>query len=128
MAQYGTPEEAKAMFHKAVVALKEDKTKALDMFNKGDGGFKDRDLYVYCANASDGIFTAHPKLKGEQLKDVVGKKGFPLGKEIMQRATEGKVDEVTYWWPRPDSDKELEKHTFFTKVGDQICAVGYYKE
>ena len=23
--------------------------------------------------------------------------------------------------------RSLEKHTFFTKVGDQICAVGYYK-
>ena len=94
MAQYGTPEEAKAMLDKAVVAVKEDKTKALDMFNKGDGGFKDRDLYVYCANASDGIFTAHPKLKGEQLKDIKGEKGFPLGKEIMEKATEGKISEV----------------------------------
>ena len=92
MAQYGTPEEAKAMLDKAVVALKEDKTMALDMFNKGDGdGFKDRDLYVYCANASDGIFTAHPKLKGKQLKDIKGEKGFPLGKEIMEKATEGKM-------------------------------------
>jgi hypothetical protein len=107
MAQYGTPEEAKAMLDKAVVALKEDKTKALDMFNKGDGGFKDRDLYVYCANASDGIFTAHPKLKGNQLKDIKGEKGFPLGNEIMEKATEGKMREVTYWWPRPGSDKAL---------------------
>jgi hypothetical protein len=88
-AQYGAAEEAKALLDKAVAAVKEDKAKALDMFNKGDGGFRDRDLYVFCANASDGIVTAHPMNKGEQLKDVVGKKGFPLGKEIMQRATEG---------------------------------------
>ena len=67
------------------------------------------------------------RIRGEQLKDVVGKKGYPLGKEIMEKATEGKVSEVTYWWPRPGSDKPLEKHTFFTKIGDQICAVGYYK-
>jgi len=127
VAQYGTAEEAKTMLDKAVAAVKEDKAKALDMFNKGEGGFKDRDLYVYCANASDGIFTAHPTHKGEQLKDVVGKKGYPLGKEIMEKATEGKVSDVTYWWPRPGSDKPLEKHTFFTKIGDQICAVGYYK-
>ena len=32
------------------------------------------------------------------------------------------------WWPRPGSDKPLEKTTFYTKAGDQICAVGYYKE
>ena len=127
-ADYGTAEEAKAMLERAVAVVNEDKAKALDMFNKGEGGFKDRDLYVYCANASDGIYTAHPTHKGKQLKDVVGKKGYPLGKEIMEKATEGKISEITYWWPRPGSDKPLEKHTFFTKVGDQICAVGYYKE
>ena len=50
-AQYAT---AKAMLERAVAEVKEDKAKALDMFNKGEGGFKDRDLYVWCANASDG--------------------------------------------------------------------------
>jgi hypothetical protein len=63
-AQFGTAEEAKAMLERAVAAVKEDKAKALDMFNKGQGGFKDRDLYVFCANASDGILTAHPYPKG----------------------------------------------------------------
>ena len=126
-AQYGTADEAKAMLDRAVAAVKADKTKALDMINKGDGGFKDRDLYVFCANASDGIITAHPTHKGEQLKDIKGKKGFPLGQEMMQKATEGKISEVTYWWPRPGSDKPLEKTSFYTKVGDQICGVGYYK-
>ncbi len=53
-ADFGTAEEAKAMLEKAVTAVKEDKAKALDMFNNGEGGFKDRDLYVWCANASDG--------------------------------------------------------------------------
>src|SRR5205823_5783936 len=82
-------QEAKAMLEKAVAALKDDKAKALAMFNKGEGGFKDRDLYVFCANASDGVMTAHPYLKGELLQDIVGKKGFPLGKAIMETAAEG---------------------------------------
>jgi hypothetical protein len=120
-AQYGTAEEAKAMLDKAIAALKEDKANALDLFNKGEGGFRDRDLYVLCANASDGIITAHPTHKGGQLKD------FPRGQEVMRTATEGKVSEITYWWPRPGSNMPLEKHTFYTKVGDQICGVGYYK-
>ena len=127
-AEFGTQEEAKAMLEKAVAAVKENKEKALELFNKGEGGFKDRDLYVFCANASDGVITAHPYLKGEHLQDIVGKKGFPLGKEIMQKATEGRIDEVAYWWPRPGSDKPLEKHSFYTKVADQNCGVGYYKE
>jgi len=128
LAQFGTEKEARAMLDRAVAAMKQNKQKALDMFNKGEGGFKDRDLYVFCANASDGVLTAHPSKKGEHLQDIVGKKGYPLGKEIMQKATEGKISEVSYWWPRPGSDKPLEKHTFYTKVTGQNCGVGYYKE
>jgi hypothetical protein len=45
----------------------------------------------------------------------------------MRTASEGKMREVTYPWPRPGSVKPLEKHTLYTKVGDQICGVGYYK-
>jgi hypothetical protein len=72
-AQYGTAEEAKAMLDRAVAAVKEDRAKALDMFNKGEAGFKDRDLYVWCANASDGILTAHPTNKGKELRDIGGR-------------------------------------------------------
>jgi hypothetical protein len=32
------------MLKKAVVAVKEDKAKAFEMFKKGAGGFRDRDL------------------------------------------------------------------------------------
>ena len=46
----------------------------------------------------------------------------------MKTADEGKINDVTSWWPRPGSDKPLEKTSFYTKVGDQICSVGYYKE
>jgi hypothetical protein len=37
-APYGTPDEAKALLEKAVVAVKEDKAKALGMFNKQRAG------------------------------------------------------------------------------------------
>ena len=127
-ADFGTAEEAKAMLEKAVAAVKEDKAKALDMFNKAEGGFRDRDLYVSCANASDGVMTAHPYLKGEHMREIKGKKGYPVGQEMMQNATEGTIKEVTYWWPRPGTDKPLEKTNFYTKVGDLICGVGHYKE
>jgi hypothetical protein len=42
-AEYGTA-EAKAMLERAVAAVKEDKAKALDMFSKGEGGFKETPL------------------------------------------------------------------------------------
>jgi hypothetical protein len=31
----------------------------LAKFNKGEGGFKDRDLYVFCYEMTTGKFTAH---------------------------------------------------------------------
>ena len=128
-ADFGTAEEAKAMLERAVAAVKEDKVKALDMFNKLEGGFKDRDLYVWCANASDGIITAQPYMnRGKQLRDIEGKRGAPFGETVMQNATEGTIKETTYWWPRPGTDKPVEKIALYTKVGDQICSVGYYKE
>ena len=53
---------------------------------------------MFGADASTGILTAHPYLKGEQLADIQGKKGYPLGKV-----------------------------TFHTKVEGQNCGVGKYK-
>jgi hypothetical protein len=119
--EYGTAEEAKAMLNSVVTALKDDKTKALEDFNSGSGRFKDRDLYVLCANASDGIITASPHNNGTSLND------FPPGQKVMKTATEGTIREVTYWWPRPGSITPLKKHTFYTKIGDQICGVGYWE-
>jgi hypothetical protein len=51
-ADYGTKDDARAMLDRAVAAVKQDKARALEMFNEGEAGFKDRDLYVFCANAS----------------------------------------------------------------------------
>lgn len=125
--QYGAAEEARAMLDKAVAAVKADKTKALNMLNQGEGGFKDRDLYVFCANASDSVVHADDAHKGAKLKDIKDATGFAFGEEVMTTATERKVSEVAYLWPRPGSDTPVQKVTLFTKAGDQICAVGYYK-
>jgi signal transduction histidine kinase len=127
-AEFGTAAEAKAMLDKAVAALKADKAGALAKFTKGEGGFKDRDLYPYCGGP-DGSFTAHPTLAGKSLKDLKDKAAAPkpLGEEIYKVAQEGKVSEVTYMWPRPGTTEAVQKVVFVTKIGDQICAVGYYK-
>ena len=123
---FGTADEAKAMLERAVAALKADKAGALMKFTKGEGGFKDRDLYPFCGGP-DGNFTAHPKLVGKSLKDLKDKAGKPLGQEIYAAATEGKIAQVSYMWPRPDSTEPVQKVSFVTRVGDQVCAVGYYK-
>jgi signal transduction histidine kinase len=125
-AEYGTPAEAKAMLEKAVSALKKDKAAALAMFTKGEGGFKDRDLYPYCGGP-DGNFTAHPTLVGKSLKDLKDKAGKPIGAEMYEKAKEGAIGEMGYKWPRPGQAEPVDKVVYYTKVSDQVCAVGYYK-
>jgi signal transduction histidine kinase len=123
---HGTPEEAKAMLERAVAAVKADKAGALAKFSKGQGGFKDRDLYPYCGGL-DGMFTAHPTLIGKSLRQLKDKAGKAFGEEIYKVAEEGKIAEVAYMWPRPGETEPIQKMAYVTKVSDQICAVGYYK-
>ncbi|NJL50827.1 MAG: chemotaxis protein [Blastochloris sp.] len=125
-ADFGTAAEAKAMLEKAVTALKADKAAALEKFKAGTDGFKDRDLYPFCGGP-DGNFTAHPTLTGKSLKELKDKTGKALGAEIYSVAAEGKIGEVAYMWPRPGTTDPVAKVSFVTKVGDQTCAVGYYK-
>jgi len=120
-AKFGTAQEAKALLNRAVAAVKSNVVKALTMFNNGQNGFKDRDLYVLCANAKDGSITASPSSNGKSLNH------FGPGQTVMQTAAEGKVSEITYFWPRPGTIKPLKKHTFYTKIGGQICGVGYWE-
>ena len=85
--QFGTAAEAKAMLLKVVDALNSDKNKALEMINKGEGGFQDRDLYPFCFNADDGkaVAAASPNSKQalgrdvRTLKDAAGKAWKPIG-------------------------------------------------
>src|SRR6202012_1142207 len=108
----GTADEAKAMLMKAVAAVKADKAKALDMFNKGEGGFLDRDLYVFCGNVSDGktVAVGNPNAKqtlgvdGRTLKDASGKL-FGVDIYAAVKKPEGEITEVSYVFPRPGADK-----------------------
>ncbi len=127
-AEFGTAAEARAMLDKVVEAMKADEAKALQMFTKGEGGFKDRDLYPYCVGP-DGNFSAHPTLVGTDATGLKDKAGAPVGEKVLAAANNqpGEVTEVAYVWTRPGEDTPVDKVVFVTKIGDQICAVGYYK-
>jgi signal transduction histidine kinase len=125
-AEFGTAAEAKAMLERAVTALKANQAEALANFTKGEGGFKDRDLYPFCGGP-DGNFTAHPKLVGKSLKELKDKAGKALGQEIYATAKPDTISEVSYMWPRTAGSDPVQKISYVTKVGDQVCAVGYYK-
>ena len=61
------------------------------------------------------------------MKDLKDKAGIAMGEEMYKAASEGKVGEVSYMWPRPGNTEPVQKVSYVTKVGDQVCAVGYYK-
>jgi hypothetical protein len=132
---HGTAEQAKAMLLKAEAAIKTDKTKALSMFNMGEGGFRDGDLYVFCANISDGKIVAQGNPNAKQqlgqdqrtLKDSTGK-AFGLELYAAGSKPEGQITKVSYLFARPGSDaKPVPKESLVTRAGDLVCGVGYYK-
>jgi hypothetical protein len=132
----GSAHEAKAMLMKAVAAVKADKAKALEMFNKGEGGFRDRDLYVFCANARDGTIVAlgNPNLKqalGTDMRAAQNSTGVAFGAEIYAaiQKPEGQITEISYVSPTPGADDTLAaKVTLVTRADDDLgCGVGYYK-
>jgi len=128
--QLGTAAEAKAMLDRAVTELKANATAALAKFNDKDNkSFRDRDLYVFCYNTSDGKFTAHPNpaLMGTDIRALKDPSGTPLGQNVFDTAKEGTVLTVDYKFPKPGTTEPLPKQSFVTKVGGQGCAVGYYK-
>lgn len=122
----GTAAEARAMLEKAATAVKADRATALSQMAKGEAGFKDRDLYAFCGGA-DGNFSAHPSLIGKSMRELKSPDGDPIGKKLYDAAKEGAVTEVNYMWPKPGATQPSKKVSLVTKVGDQVCAVGYYQ-
>jgi signal transduction histidine kinase len=128
--QFGTAAEAKAMLEKAVTELKANEAAALAKFTKGEGGFKDRDLYVFCYDMTTGKFTAHganQSLIGTDVKALKEKDGSPLGEKVFNATKAGTISTVSYNFPKPGTTDPVAKESYVTQVGNQGCGVGYYK-
>jgi signal transduction histidine kinase len=124
----GSATAARAMLERAVAAVKADEPKALANFKSGADGFRDHDLYVFCARLN-GTVDAHvdPAQIGRNIKDLYDIDGVAFGQEMMAIARPGEIKAISYMWPEPSSHTPVDKVTFFTKVADQVCGVGYYK-
>ena len=110
-------------------SVKANKAKALASFLAGTDGFKDRDLYPFCFQISDGVTVAAPaSVLGKDVRTIKDAKGSAFGADIYKAAAaEGKVNEVSYMFPKPGATEPSSKLSFVTKVGDLGCGVGYYK-
>ena len=130
--ELGTPDEAKAMLDRAIVALKSDEPGALSKFNDpSDQQFHDRDLYIFCFDVSDGKITADSSngLRGIDIRalklkdDPMGQRAYDIAQSVPQES----VRTMDYSFPKPGTTDPVPKQSFVTKVGNQGCGVGYYK-
>lgn len=129
-AEFGSAEEARILLDRAVKSMEADPANTIAQINEGEGGFRDRDLYVFClANGKVVANGGDPARVGRLQKDLKDVTGKPYGEEFVAVAEEGRVAEVSYMFPRPGPDQTpVPKISFVTKVADHVCGVGYYKQ
>lgn len=123
----GAEMSAKWMLNRATKAVAVDRDKALTAFSRGTEGFRTADSYVFCVGP-DGVMTAHPNpiLRGHEVRDLHDKTGNYFIKTMVETATPGQISAIRYLFPKPGSTIEEPKTTYYTKAGDQMCAVGVY--
>jgi len=124
----GTPEQAKVLVERAAVHVKEvGADKAFADFNDKQGGYQERDLFVF-AYAKDGKIVCVPgipALVGQDanaLKDVDGKE---FGKLIIAAAKAG-GGWAEYRMTNPATKKIERKKTYAVQAGDFVLGVGAY--
>ncbi|MGA2778842.1 MAG: chemotaxis protein [Steroidobacteraceae bacterium] len=120
------------MEKRVIAELKSNESAAIAKFNPADGGFRDRDLHVFCFNTSTGVFTAqiNPALIGTDNRLLKEKDGTPLGQKVYDAAQalkDGQITTVSYNYPRPNTTNPVRKIAYLTRVGGTACGVGYYR-
>ena len=77
---------------------------------------------------SDGVTVAAPaSVLGKDVRTIKDAKGNAFGADLYKAVQDGKVNEVSYMFPKPGQTEPSAKVSFVTKVGDLGCGVGYYK-
>ena len=117
------------MLDRAITELKANEAAAIVKFNDKDNKqFRDRDLYVFCFNTSDGKFMAHPNpaLMGTDVR-ALKMQDDPLGQKLFDQVKDGTVTTVSYNFLKPGTTEFAPKESYITRVGNQGCGVGYYK-
>jgi cytochrome c len=131
--QFATPDQARALFDRAIAALKTNQAAALKQFNdEKDKQFRDRDLYIFCFNVDDGRFTAFQNnmMKGVDIRELKLPPDDPIGKrayDAVHDAPEGNVVSVEYSFFRPGTKTQATKQTLETRIGNQACGVTFFK-
>ena len=128
--ELGTKDEAVAMVKKAVAFIgKEGAEKAYAEFDKKDGGFTDRDLYVVVYGL-DGKVLAHganAKLIGKDMIDATDVDGKPYVKERVEMAKKQADFWQDYKFVNPQTKKIEPKQMYCQRLGETAVCAGVYK-
>jgi hypothetical protein len=125
--QSGTADDAKALLAKAAIAVEADEAGALARFDNPNGGYKDRDLYVFCFDRRSGVLLAgQPTTKGQDVRTLIDPTGKRFGQEMFANVKDDDVITVDYLFPKPNSTVPVAKESLVEGLGDVACGVGYY--
>jgi hypothetical protein len=110
----------------AIDELRADKLAAIAEFNRNNPRFRDRDLFVFCFNRSDGRITAHEAFVGWDVRTLHDAAGNAFGENMYRSAKEGQITEIAFQAPLPGSTEKVPKRAYVTAIGDQVCGVTSY--
>jgi cytochrome c len=128
-AERGTAEEAKAMVAWAIALYREKgAAEAFAIMNRPDGGFRDRDLYVFAYGPDRKVVVQAADatrigLDAEAVRDADGKY---YGKESLAAATPQGVW-VDYRRANPANGQIEQKSSWLVRVDGYVFGCGIYK-
>jgi len=118
-------DKARAMLERVVIEVKKDEAAAIQMFTKGDNGFRDGYIYPFCFRISDGIVVTG-QTAGKDVRTFSG----AAGQQIFDAAQkpEPQITQIEYLGPKPGTGDRtpVRKVSFVRRVGELGCGVGYY--
>ena len=127
----GTMAEAKAMAERAAAHFVEvGPEKAIADFERPDGGYRDRDLFVVVYNPKHIVVCApdNPAFVGRDATLFIDTDGKEFGKAIIATAqAPGGTGWVEYRMSSPISHKVELKTSYVIGAGDHVVLVGAYK-
>jgi signal transduction histidine kinase len=127
----GTAAEATAMVEKAIAHIKKaGRDKAFADFNRKDGGFTDRDLYVVVYDLKGKVLAhgANPKMIGKDVLDLRDNDGKYFVKErVEMMAKPGAKGWQDYKFMNPVTMAIEPKSMYLMRFEDVIVGCGIYK-
>jgi signal transduction histidine kinase len=125
--EHGTRAEAQGMVDKAIKLFRAKGPKvAFATMNRPNGGFRDRDLYVFVVDP-DRLTVVHPDetMIGTDLRNLKDADGKPFGRIMVKTATPAGVW-VDYRWRNPRSGAVENKSSWVVAVDEYIFGCGVY--